>query len=214
MSDQGFPLEKIFGSRTRVKIITLFTTGVKRPYFVREIARSVDERLNAVRRELDILEKIGMLVSEQQNRRKYYELNTEFILNDELASIMHKMGPGVQDTLFKDLEHVGTVHYACASGCFTGAHDAPTDLLLVGELNEKRLEQFISRVEMQLGREVTYTPMTDNEFTYRIAFNDSFLRALFARSHKELVNTLPAAQSPSQLITEKQKSPNATTITE
>jgi hypothetical protein len=34
-----FPLEKIFGSRTRIKVITLFTTGIKRPYYVREIAR-------------------------------------------------------------------------------------------------------------------------------------------------------------------------------
>src|SRR5690348_10975837 len=106
MATKAFPLEKIFGSRTRVKIIALFTTGVKRPYFVREIARTVGERLNAVRRELDILEKFGMLNSVQDKRRKYYTLNEKFILIDELGSIMKKAGPGIEDVLFKHIEMI------------------------------------------------------------------------------------------------------------
>ncbi|MDZ4341799.1 MAG: winged helix-turn-helix domain-containing protein, partial [Candidatus Binatia bacterium] len=160
MNSKSFPLEKIFGSRTRVKIITLFTTGVKRPYYVREISRNVNERLNAVRRELDILRKIGMLTTHDNKRRKYYVLNHNFFLIDELASIMQKAGPGVEDTLFKNMERLGDLKYACVSGYFTGAKESPTDILLVGSLNEERLANFIKRIEDQLDQEITYTPMT------------------------------------------------------
>jgi len=196
MNTKTFPLEKIFGSRTRVKIITLFTTGVKRPYYVREIARNVDERLNAVRRELGILQKIGMLTTHMNKRRKYYELNPEFLLLKELASIMHKTGPGIEDKLFKNVERLPGLKYACASGYFTGANTSPTDLLLIGNLKEEQVERAVKFVEEQLEREITYTPMTENEYRYRRDFNDVFLRALFAGSYKELVNKLGPELQP------------------
>lgn len=199
-----FPLEKIFGSRTRVKVITLFTTGVKRPYYVREIARNVSERLNAVRRELDILRKIGMLTTYNNKRRKYYVLNNDFTLLGELASIMQKAGPGIEDVLFKNIERLGDIHYACASGFFSGAKDSPTDLLLIGAINEQRLEAFVQRVERQINREITYTPMSLNEYKYRRNFNDMFLRTIFLNPHKVLINQLEEALQPT---TTEQKEP-------
>jgi len=196
MTVRPFPLEKIFGSRTRVKIMTLFTTGVKRPYFVREIARTVNERLNAVRRELDILEKIGMLSSYEERRRKYYVVNEAFTIFGELASIMQKAGPGIEDVLFKHLGNVGTVQYACVSGYFTSRADAPTDLLIVGNIDQQKLEAFIKRIEDQLHREISYTPMTFNEYRYRQNFSDMFLRQLFNGAYKELINKLPSDMQP------------------
>ncbi|MEX1997476.1 MAG: winged helix-turn-helix domain-containing protein [Candidatus Andersenbacteria bacterium] len=200
MMTRPFPLEKIFGSRTRVKVITLFTTGVKRPYYVREIARNVNERLNAVRRELEILRKIGMLTTYDNKRRKYYELNPEFMLVGELGSIMQKAGPGVEDLLFKNLERLGDVRYACVSGYFTGAKESPTDVLLIGSINEQRLTAFVERVERQLNREITYTPMTENEYKYRRNFNDMFLRTIFLNPHKVLINKLDQNLQPQTTV--------------
>lgn len=203
MASSSFPLEKIFGSRTRVKVMTLFTTGVKRPYFVREIARTVNERLNAVRRELDILERIGMLTTYDDRRRKYYVANENFPLFGEIASIMKKAGPGIEDVLFKHLENIGDVQYACVTGYFTGATGAPTDLFLIGAINEKKLDMFVKRIEGQVNREISYTPMTTNEYQYRLNFSDMFLRQLFAGSYKELVNKLPRDLQPAEVLGEK-----------
>lgn len=205
MATRIFPLEKIFGSRTRVKIIALFTTGVKRPYFVREIARTVNERLNAVRRELDILQKFGMLGSYQDKRRKYYTLNDKFALTEELSSIMKKAGPGVEDVLFKHIEALGDVRYACLTGYFTGVDAATTDLFIVGNLNDKQLEAFVRRVEMTINREIIYTPMTETEYKYRRNFNDAFLRQIFSNPYKELVNHFSPDMQPITVV-KKQKS--------
>lgn len=194
MTNPIFPLEKIFGSRTRIKVITLFTTGVKRPYYVREIARTVNERLNAVRRELEILRKVGMLTSYAARRRKYYQVNNNFILLKELASIMQKTGPAIEDVLFKNIERLGDLRYVCVSGYFTGAKGSPTDLLLVGTTDEKRLTDFVKRIENQINREIVYTPMTENEFKYRRNFNDVFLKQIFSGPYKELINKIDARQ--------------------
>lgn len=205
----SLPLEKIFGSRTRVKVMTLFTTGVKRPYFVREIARIVNERLNAVRRELEILEKIGLLETYEDRRRKYYVVREDFMLFQDLASIMQKAGPGVQDVLFNHLENVGDVAYAAVSGYFTGATGAPTDLLIVGSVDERKLQQFANRVEQQINREISYTPMTLNEYQYRLNFSDIFLRNFFTHAYKELINTLPNNFQPEVAL--KRSSSSVTT---
>lgn len=189
-------MEKIFGSRTRVKIITLFTAGIHRPYYVREIARIVNERLNAVRRELDILRKIGMLEAYNNKRRKYYKLNQDFALLPELTGIMQKAGPGVEDVLFKDLNKIGNVMYACVSGFFTGASSSPTDLLIIGRVDEQLLDRLVKRIENQVGREITYTPITENEYRYRHNFNDLFLRQIFSSPYKEIVNNLDSDMQP------------------
>jgi len=52
-------LERIFTSKTRVKILTLFMINPQKEMFVREISRSINENINAVRRELSNLEQIG-----------------------------------------------------------------------------------------------------------------------------------------------------------
>lgn len=196
MTVPPFPLEKIFGSRTRVKVMTLFSTGVKRPYYVREISRHVNERLNAVRRELEILRKIGMLTTYNERRRKYYVVNPVFPLLAELTSIMQKSGPGIEDVLFKDINRLGDIRFAALSGFFTGTKNAPTDLLIVGATNDARLTAFVQKLEKQLQREITYTPMTESEYRYRRNFNDLFLRQIFSHPFKELVNKLSADLQP------------------
>lgn len=196
MSEKSFPIEKIFGSRTRVKIITLFTTGISRPYYVREISRAINERLNAVRRELEILEKVGMLTTYDNKRRKYFTVNPNFSLYNELASIMQKAGPEVDDGLFRDLDRVGKVYFACASGFLTGHKDSPTDLLVIGDINEQKLKAFAHRIEHQLGQEITFTPITHNEYMYRRNFNDMFLRQIFSGPYTVIVNKLEGHLQP------------------
>jgi len=191
-----FPLEKIFGSRTRVKVITLFTTGINRPYYVREIARAVDERLNAVRRELDILSKIDMLHSYESKRRKYFVVNQKFHFLEELTSIMTKAGPKVEDSLFKNIARIGDVQFACASGVFTNAETSPTDLFIIGDIDETKLGYLAKLIEHQIGSEISYTPITLNEYHYRRNFNDMFLRQIFSQPYTVIINKLDSDKSP------------------
>nr|QNO52415.1 hypothetical protein IAKEDICC_00037 [Methanosarcinales archaeon ANME-1 ERB6] len=65
-------LQKLFTSKTRVKLLTLFMMNPKREMYVREIARNTEENLNTIRRELANLEGIGLLKSERRGNLKYY----------------------------------------------------------------------------------------------------------------------------------------------
>lgn len=190
------PLERLFGSRTRAKLLTLFAGGVKRPYYVRELARITGERVNSIRREVANLRRIGLLHTHMRRGKKFYVVNPAFPLLDDLSRITSKGRTGVSDRLFEGIRRVGNVHLALLTGFFTQQKHAPTDLLIVGDVREAALAQFVSLIEEKLGRELNYTVMPLTEYEYRRSMNDNFLREVVAAHPVELVNTLEAARAP------------------
>ena len=56
-------LGQLFGSNARVQILKLFLFNPEEKYYIRQLARHLKLQVNSVRRELDNLEKFGILVS-------------------------------------------------------------------------------------------------------------------------------------------------------
>ena len=100
-------LKRLFTSNTRIKLLTVFLMNQDEEYFIRELTRKLDEQINSIRRELDNLKKLGVLKSRAKNRKKYYYVNKNFILLDELKGIVKRQ------------------------------LDAGADILAVGELGER-----------------------------------------------------------------------------
>lgn len=183
-------LDRLFGSRTRAKLLTLFTGGVRRPYYVRELSRVVSERVNSIRREVENLRRIGLLTSHLRSGKKFYAVNPQFPLIEEIARLTGKGKRGIEDRLFDGLRRIGTVQLVLLTGVFTQAKRAPTDILIVGDVKESLLQQHINAIEEELGREVNFTVMPLAEFEYRRSMNDQFLRQVFDGRPVELVNQL------------------------
>ena len=71
-------IEKIITSKTRVKLLNLFLTHIDDRYYLRELERKLDESLSPLRRQLIKLEKMGILITEEEANLKYYRLNKSF----------------------------------------------------------------------------------------------------------------------------------------
>lgn len=67
-------LSKLFGSKARVKILKLFLLHPDRKYYIRQLSRDLRLQVNSVRRELENLEELGLLISnistEDENENK------------------------------------------------------------------------------------------------------------------------------------------------
>ena len=61
--------DDLITSKTRIKILHLFLGNISEMFHVREIVRRVDEEINAVRRELMLLDKKGILIREARANR-------------------------------------------------------------------------------------------------------------------------------------------------
>src|SRR5579862_4163266 len=125
-------VEQLFGSKTRVKLLQLFYSNPNRSFYVREITRQIDEQINSVRRELSNLLSIGIITSDTNNNKLYYEVNQKYEFYEPLQQIFvggvkkaavkkagttaDADGDGIVDA---DLKSIGHVDLAVYTGQFT-----------------------------------------------------------------------------------------------
>ncbi len=196
-------LDKLFGSKTRVLLLRLFLNNPDKYYFVRELARNLDTHLNSIRRELENLEDMGIIISvdrpetltedqeaEAKDNKKYYRLNTQFIFIDELRSLFIKSHVIMEQSLIDKVEKIGDINLFLLSGVFVGREDAPADLLVVGTVNKAKLLKLVGNFERELGRDINYTVMSKQDFLYRRGMTDKFIFDLLENKNLILINRI------------------------
>lgn len=180
-------IEQLFGSKTRVKLLSLFFNNPGRPFYVREITRKIDEQINSVRRELANLLSIGIVSSDGSGNRLYYEVNPKYEYYEQLRSIFTSMpvkaNPVLEETreedqIIKALRSSGSVEYAFLSGSFVLGSQTAVDIFVVGDVNKARLARAVADLEKSLGRELNYTVLTQAEYQYRLGLSDRFVTTL------------------------------------
>ncbi|MBP7058114.1 hypothetical protein KBB06_02100 [Candidatus Gracilibacteria bacterium] len=168
-------LKRLFTSNTRIKLLTLFLTNPDNEYFIRELTRKLDEQINSIRRELDNLKKLGLLKTKTRNRKKFFIVNKNFIVFSELRSIILK-AISDKENVAKRIAGFGSLDVLILSGLFV-EKDSPIDLLLVGEIDRKQLEEFFA-TELETKRPVRFSIMNKEEYLYRRKCKDKFIADL------------------------------------
>jgi hypothetical protein len=187
-------IEQLFGSKTRVKLLQLFYSNPNRAFYVREITRKIDEQINSVRRELANLLSIGIISSDTTNNRLYYEVNQQYDYYDPLLAIFGgkaasgKATANVKSAEQTELKSVGNVEVAIFTGQFTRDEQSGVDFLLVGNVNQHKLDKYITELETQEGKEIRYTIMPLNEFEYRRQIKDRFLMGVLGAKKQVLID--------------------------
>lgn len=193
-------LEHLFGSKTRLKLLKIFFRQPEVSFFVRELSRMLDVQINAIRRELDLLLKSGLIkesidgLSLDEGKagsslRKYYKLNTESILYPELQALLIKARVLGEEKFSQDLIHKGgDIKLLLLTGQFTGDKRAPSDILIVGNTKPRSIDKLISDYEKDFGFEIRYTTMDEKEFAERRHIMDKFFYAMFEAENIKVVN--------------------------
>lgn len=189
-------LGQLFGSNARVKILKIFLFNPEEKYYIRELARKLKLQVNSVRRELDNLEKFGILASganigigegeaellpaetAEGKERKYYKANADFVLFEEIKSLIIKAQILYGQDFISKLKKAGNIRLLVLTGKFVNKIDSPVDLLIVGRFNKVKLVKLIKELEKELGREMNYTLMDTKEFRYRRDITDVFLYSI------------------------------------
>jgi len=187
-------IEQLFGSKTRVKLLRLFYGNPNRAFYVREITRKIDEQINSVRRELANLLSIGIISSDNTDNKLYYEVNQKYDYYAPLSAIFGETGSKkevktpVATSEDDNINSIGNVEYAILTGVFTRDETSGTDLLIVGDVNQTKLNKFVAAMEEKEGKEIRFTSMTPSDFSYRLEVKDRFLSNVMASKKQVLVD--------------------------
>ena len=170
-------LTRLISSQTRVDLLRLFFTHSEGRYYVRQIARELRRDISGIKRELDNLEKAGLLVSDKVGNLHYYTVNKAGAIYSEVKSMVAKT-VGVQGAISAALATLGGLSQARLYT--TNAHPPGEGagaifLLIVGGVDLTDLNEVITRLEGDLGREINYTVFDEGEFQRRRAEADPFL---------------------------------------
>ena len=182
-------LKDLFVSEVRLKILKLMLTQPEKPYHVRALVRAVGTEINAVRRELARLTRIGLLRKRQSGNRIYYSINESSIYYPELLSLIAKE-EGLGADIIRNVKKLGDIRYAMISRAFSRGRESTAldvDLFIVGTVNLPVLQSIIKFNEQKLAREINYTVMASDEFIFRKRKNDSFIAKILSQSRTMLV---------------------------
>ena len=170
-------LIKLFTSKLRVEILALFFSRAEEALYLGEIVKLTGEDRGNISRELRNLENIGLLISRKEGNLKYYSSNRDFLLYDELRSIILKTR-GAIGALKETLSRTKNIDYAfiygsIASGTETAKSDI--DLMVIGEISLESLLKLVRGPEKILGREINPSLYGLKEYKRRMKKKDPFI---------------------------------------
>jgi len=188
-------IDKLFGSKTRVKLLHLFLNHPGQSFYVREITRLIDEQINSVRRELSNMLEVGVITSDSSDNKLYYEVNQRYefysalraifagIAVDSVKPAVATQESDVNEIYLSTIAGISALRLAIVAGVLVRGSTSSVDVLLVGTLPTAKVKAAMANIEKTEGREINYSVMSYDDFYYRLSVRDKFITEILNSKH-------------------------------
>jgi predicted transcriptional regulator with HTH domain len=180
-------LKSLFSSAVRADLLALLLSNPDEKFYVREIATLLRKNPSGVKRELDNLEKMGILTSKKVANLKYFQAEKKSPLYSELKNLIAKsLGvPGALKTLFK----TSAAKVAFIYGPYAESEDAGTvNLFIVGP--SSLTANGIKDVEEKFDKKISITIIEEDDFKNKKESGDADLEKLLSGNKIVLIGKL------------------------
>ena len=173
-------LDELFSSKARIEILKLFIFNPKDKFYQRQISLQSKQPIRAVQREVEKLEKIGLIKKNITSNRVYYSIDSSCPIYGELKGIIFKTA-GIASVLKNELAKAGDVISAFIYGSYAEGKEGPSsdiDLMVIGNASSRELSKILSGPKTELSREINYAVFKPSEFRDKVKEKDHFLNAV------------------------------------
>ncbi|MGH6893867.1 MAG: hypothetical protein ACREEP_16590 [Dongiaceae bacterium] len=184
--------DALFGG-TRLRVLGLLFGRPGRSYYTQELIRLAAGGSGAVQRELERLERSGLVTTHWIGNQKHFQANPDAPIYAELCAIAQKTfglaGP-LSDALgsLSPRVRAAFIYGSVAKRQDSAASDI--DLMVIADkLSYADLLLALEPVSARLGRQVNPTIMSRREFAQRIRDRSSFVTRMLAQPKMWLVGT-------------------------
>ena len=200
-------LSKIFGGAERVKVMRLFLFNPEMLFSLEQIAEKAKISHQAARKEIDVLQKAGMI----RNRKSFQTIKTkrrgkiieikkrvlcwyldpdfEYLL--PMQNLLINTRPLRKEEILKRLSRVGKLKMVIVAGVFIQNPDSRVDLLVVGDsLRRGAIERIVKTMEAEIGKELVFASFETADFHYRLGMYDKLVRDILDYPHQKLLDKL------------------------
>ncbi len=176
-------------SKARQRLLAYYFTNPSARHHLRNLAERLSIDPSNLSKDLGRLEREGLFRSEVSGRQKYFQLNREYALFDEVRSIVAKT-IGAVPLLTQSFKKIEGIEEAYLYGSFArNQQDAASDIdvLVIGKPKSDALAEAVQKLERELGREINYTVLSRKELESRRARKDAFLENVWHNRRISLV---------------------------
>jgi uncharacterized protein len=170
----------LFG-KTRNGVLGLLFGHPDESFYVREIARTLGSGQGAIQRELESLEKSGILVRSTRGRQVFYQANAQSPIFGEIKSLITKTVGGVQILIqalapLADKIQVAFIFGSMAEG--QQHRDSDVDLFIVGDVSFGDVVEALDSAQKRLVREINPVTYPVAEFKEKISQKHHFVTSV------------------------------------
>lgn len=169
-------LEKLFTSKTRLKLLQLFLNHRAERYYQRQLEKLLGVNIRSLQIELGNLLKIGFLRKEKDGNRVYYIVNEKFQLLEELNKLVLKGSFFVDKLkilLSKPEVELAFIYGSAARGDIIEESDI--DLFIVGNADSYKLHSVIKEIEKDFSRVINYVIYNKKEIHKKVQGKSGFI---------------------------------------
>jgi len=177
--------------RTRRAVLALLFARPDEAFYQREIVRATGGGKGSVERELGALAAASIILREKRGNLVYYRANRDCPIYPEVHGLMVKTA-GIADVVREALKQVEGIRLAFIFGSMakaTADAKSDVDVLIVGEASFSDISAALLAAQERLGREVTPTVYTLEEFSERLTAKHHFLMRVLKEPKIMLVGT-------------------------
>jgi hypothetical protein len=158
-------IETLISSKTRVKLLLKFFLNSNNSSYLRGLEAEFGESSNSIRLELNKLENAGLLSSNLQGNKKYFQANTKHPLYKDINSILLKI-TGLDKIVDNVIGKLGALDNVFVLGNLAkGLSSEVIDLVFVGEIDKIYLFDLVQKVEQKLNKKIKYVCYSSSEFS-------------------------------------------------
>lgn len=157
-------LETLISSKTRIKLLLKFFLNKKTTAYLRGLESEFGESTNAIRLELNRLEKAGMLHSFLDGNKKIFQANVKHPLFEEVHNILLKH-IGLDKIIEEVVHRLGEVRSVLLTGDISrGLNSSIIDLVFIGNIDKNYLITLIEKTEKLITKKIRYIVYSQKEF--------------------------------------------------
>ena len=157
-------LTELFTSRTRINLFLKLFLNPGISCYLRELAREFHLTPNALKEELDSLNKAGYLDKEQRGQSIFYKANRNHPFFPEINSIVKKYY-GIDKIVEQILNGLGKVDAIYTLDDYAEGRDSGLiDVLIVGDVDMDKIQGLRSSLEKEIKRKIRVMVMGAEEF--------------------------------------------------
>ncbi len=185
-------LEILFGSRAKARLLRFFLQNPETEYPLSEITEKNMVNKFQAKKEINSLKSVKFIAEKIKGGKKIYALNRDFPFYPELRSLIIKSNIYPQCRSLGKIKGIGDVKLALISGIFLNYPRSKADMMIVANnVSRGGLKNLMKNLEAEIGKEISYVLMNNDEFKYRLDMMDRFILDFLEGPHDEIINKLP-----------------------